>query len=424
MDADSNFPLMRRLARPGYGERMTVESVPPPIFARLTLPLHLLIVALVGFIIVWERLYSDNLAIVLALVFLGVYILGAIGRQLLDHAQPGLTYAWLTALTVVALALVWTSPNTAYLVAPLFFLYLQHIPHWWGVAAVAACTLLTILILAMADRLTIGGVIGPLLGAFVVVTIGLGYRALYWENRERQQLITELLATRQELMRKEHEAGVLAERARLAREIHDTVAQGLSSIQLLLHAAERADGDRPGGEHVRLARATAAASLEETRRIIQELTPAYLEQHTLIGALDRLTQSVRQPGAGQLPGERGPGLTVTFRTSGEVVPLPMNIETALLRIAQSALANVVQHADATRATMTLTFMGDSVSLDVVDDGRGFDPAAAPVRADSGSRTSFGLTAMRQRVAQLGGDITIESAPGAGAALAVTFGLER
>lgn len=400
-----------------------------PIFNSLRMVLNLVVVSLIGFIVVREAMEGDSqgvVAIVLAAGFLATYAGGAVWlRREASTSQP-LVLVWLGLLTAEALALVWISPNAAYLVFPLFFLYLHLMPKWWGVVAVALCTMLTIGIFAIEDRISAAGVIGPVIAAIVAVTIGLGYRALYWENQERMRLIEELLATREELIEKEREAGVLSERARLAREIHDTVAQGLSSIQLLLHAAERADGERPGIEHIRLARQTAAVDLEETRRFIRELTPQALDNQTLAAALDRLAQSTQSTNAqiGNGRGDAGNGPEVAFRTSGDPVALPMHLETALLRLAQGALANAVKHARATRVTMTLTYMEQSVSLDIVDNGIGFDPGMVSRTGTEGSRQSFGLVAMRERVDQLGGTLSIESTPQSGTAMAITFGLDK
>src|SRR5690606_17402622 len=135
----------------------------------------------------------------------------------------------------------------------------------------------------------------------------------------------------------EREQGALAERARLAREIHDTVAQGLSSIQMLLHAAER---DAPHGaalRHVRLARETAAESLAETRRFIRELTPAGLDDG-LVAALRRLAREQ----------ERRSGLRIEVTAKETDLALPMDVQSALLRIAQGAVSNAVRHSGADR----------------------------------------------------------------------------
>ncbi len=394
-----------------------------PVFSSLRLVLNLIVVGLTSFVIVREAIAGGVrgwLAVVLAILFLAVYGVGVRLRHRFEAGRHPVVYWWLAVLTVEALALVWISPSAAYLVFPLFFLYLYLLPATWGVVAVAAVTLVTIGIFEIEGRLTTGGVIGPVVAAAVAVALGLGYRALYAESQERQRLIEELLSTREILAETEREAGMLAERSRLAREIHDTVAQGLSSIQLLLYAAERADGERPGTQHIRLARETAAANLEETRRFIRELTPQALENETLVGALQRLAEST-----GSSTGTSGAeSPQVTFHISGDPVPLPMPIETALLRIAQGALANVMQHAGASHVTITLTYMEESVSLDIVDDGNGFDPDAARHEAVDRGGASFGLVAMRERVDSLGGALAIESAPGSGTALAVTFGRDR
>ena len=198
-----------------------------------------------------------------------------------------------------------------------------------------AATALAIVALGLHGGWTVGGIVGPLVGAGVAILIGLGYRSLARESQEREQLMAELIATRDQLAETEHESGVLAERARLAREIHDTVAQGLSSIQMLLHAAEREAPDGPGVEYVRLARDTAATNLVDARRFVRELTPAALVDQGIGAALRRLAETQWSSDS----------LDVHVRVS-DAIDLPIHVQTALLRIAQGAMANVVQHADA------------------------------------------------------------------------------
>lgn len=203
---------------------------------------------------------------------------------------------------------------------------------------------------------------------------------------------------------------MLAERARLAREIRDTLAQGLSSIQMLLHAAERADPERPGVEHIRLARQTAAANLAETRRVIRELTPPQLDDQGLGGARRRLpeTQWATQ------------GLDVSVRVS-DTVPLPMHLQTALLRKAHGAVANVIQHAPASTATIALARDREHLRFTVVDHGSGFDPQLLLVNSTEKS-DSFGLRATQERVHQLGGTLTVIAALGRGTTLTVDLSL--
>lgn len=375
-----------------------------PVFSALQLGLHVLVVALTVVVAVQEVVSGAHrvLVVVLAGVFLCVYFIGGRYRRNLVGAR-----VWLGVLTLLWLALVFVAPLAVYLVFGLFFLYLHLLPRYWGVVAVTAATVVAVVGFAAHRGWTVAGVIGPLLGALVAVAIGLGYGALFREAAERQRLIDELLATRETLAEKERTAGKMAERERLAQEIHDTVAQGLSSIQLLLHAVERAAPDHPALERIRLARETAADSLVETRQLIAELTPAPLEGQSLAGALNRITERAAAP-----------GLDAQVLVEGDPQALPMPIEAALVRITQGAVSNVVRHAQAHRMRVTLTYADDAVHLDVVDDGVGIDPA---VLAESPSG-SFGLNAMRSRVEQQGGTMDVESEPGH-TAVTVYFPLE-
>jgi len=397
-----------------------------PVFTWLRVSLNLLFAFLVGFVIARALLGSTTGDVTAATIGVAVVLLltygagGLLERQrLLENRR--IAGMWLGGLTIEWLVLALISPDAIFIVFPLFFLYLHLLPTTPGVTIVVLSTVAAIFAWSAHNGWTVGAVVGPVIGAAVAVAIALGYRTLYRESEERRRLIQELMSTRQVLAEREREAGVLSERARLAREIHDTVAQGLSSIRMLLHAAERADASRPGIEHIRLARETAALNLAETRRFIEELTPVALQEQTLPGALRRLAGATGDHVAVSDRKEGG-GLDVDFRVSGDVVPLPMTIETALLRVAQGALTNVVRHAHATHAAMTLTYMHDAVSLDVVDDGIGFDPLLVPSMQTTAMHRSFGLVAMRDRVEDLGGTLTVESRPGAGTAVAATFGV--
>ncbi|WP_294981120.1 sensor histidine kinase [uncultured Microbacterium sp.] len=385
-----------------------------PVFVGLRTGLHMLFVALTVLVIVRAVIaptQASIAAICLAVILLGTYAVGT----LITWAPRSRRVAgavWLGVITLEWIALLWLTPEAAYLVFPLFFLYLHLLGRLWGSVAIVVATAIAICALGIHGGWTAGGVVGPIVGAGVALLIGLGYEALAREAQQREALMQELLATRGQLAATERESGVLAERARLAREIHDTVAQGLSSIQMLLHAAERADPDGAGVEHVVLARETAASSLADARHFIRELTPPDLDGRGLGGALRRLasTQWAAQ------------GLPVEVRVS-DAVDLPMHVQTALLRIAQGAIANVIQHADADSATITLTVGGDRLQFTIADDGRGFDPAQSP-GAPTGRSDSFGLRATRERVDQLGGTLTVTSAPGEGTALTIDLTLEE
>jgi signal transduction histidine kinase len=251
--------------------------------------------------------------------------------------------------------------------------------------------------------------------SFAVVTAIAGMLFAIWINRiinqsmERKQLIEQLTATRRELAVAERQAGMLEERQRLAREIHDTLAQGFTSIVLLLQAAEAAwaSGSADARRHLEQARRTAAQNLAEARQLVWALQPEPLGDASLGEALARLTDRLAEE-------ERVEAAT---RITGTPRPLPTPTEVALLRITQEALTNVRRHAHAGRVTVTLSYMDDVAVLDVQDDGVGFDPRAAgqAPRAEEGG---FGLAAIRQRVDRLGGSLVLESAPGAGTTLVV------
>jgi signal transduction histidine kinase len=237
--------------------------------------------------------------------------------------------------------------------------------------------------------------------AFTIAAAGGGFAIFYgaWVSRiieqsaERAAIIDQLEATRAELDAIQHEAGRMAERQRLATDIHDTLAQGFTSILMLIQAAQAdLDGSHPrAGRHLDLAARTARENLAEARVLVEDLAPAQLDGGTLPDALRRLS--------------RAPGVDASFGLSGAPRPLPMATEVVLLRVCQEALANVRKHADARSAAVRLDYDPDAIRLEVSDDGAGFDPA----RVNGG----YGLRGMRTRVAEAGGTLTVRSAPGAG-----------
>jgi signal transduction histidine kinase len=234
------------------------------------------------------------------------------------------------------------------------------------------------------------------------------------QSSERRDLIDQLEATRDDLAAAEREAGVLEERQRLAREIHDTLAQGFTSIVMHLEAAEGAleGAALPASAqgHLTQARQTARDSLTEARRMVWALRPDLLEQ---AGSLDEAIQRLAARWSA------GEAITVSATTTGVLAPLPPGHEVTLLRVAQEALNNVRKHAGARTAAITLSYMGDAVALDVYDDGDGFDlDQRQPGRAGG-----FGLLGMQERIKALGGMLTVESAPGEGTTIAVSLPLE-
>ncbi|MFB7183393.1 sensor histidine kinase [Streptomyces sp. NPDC056257] len=387
--------------------RLPVSRALTPVSKVLRLCLHALLFGLLA--LAAGRAVTDSAPragwVIAACAVLAAVYAGGV-RTPAVHSSPRAGAVWLAGLGVAWAALLAVSPDGLWIAFPLYFLELHLLRLRWGVAAVAltACAAIGGF-LAHSSAVTPGAFLGPLLGGAVAVATVLGYQALYRESERRRELIEELITTRAELAAAERGAGILAERERLAREIHDTLAQGLSSIQLLLRAAERAlPREAPALEHIARAREAAQENLAEARRFVRALTPPDLEHGSLAAALERLCAGV-------------PGPRVRFSLSGSPRVLPTPYEVALLRIAQSALANVVRHARAGRAEITLTFMDASVTLDIVDDGHGFDPSSAP-----SGEGGFGLPAMRSRAETLGGLFTVESSPGQGTAVAVTLPL--
>ena len=222
------------------------------------------------------------------------------------------------------------------------------------------------------------------------------------------------------LVEEARQAAVLGERQRMAREIHDTLAQGFTSIVMHLEAAEQAlsarqdpvrqdpGGQNPARQHIDQAKGMAREGLGQARKLVWALRPDILEGTTLSAALERAATQWKKDN----------DVAANVIATGMAYPLPPDTEVMLLRVMQEALRNVHKHAQAKQVTVTLSYMNDMVVLDVQDDGRGFDPQGAqalPAASDTGG---FGLTAMRERVEQLGGTLFIESVPGEGTTVVV------
>ncbi|NUT47642.1 MAG: sensor histidine kinase [Saccharothrix sp.] len=222
------------------------------------------------------------------------------------------------------------------------------------------------------------------------------------QSRRRKEMVAEMAAMMEEnaglhaqLLIQAREAGVLDERQRLAREIHDTLAQGFTGIITQLQVDENPP------RHVETALRLARENLAEARRSVHALSPPALVDANLPDALAEVAQGWSDQA----------GVTAALRTTGAARALHPEVEVTLLRVAQEALSNVAKHARASRVGLTLSYMEDVVTLDVRDDGAGFDPDG---RADG-----FGLVGMRQRVSRLAGALAVESEPGCGTAVSAS-----
>lgn len=198
-------------------------------------------------------------------------------------------------------------------------------------------------------------------------------------------------------------AAVVAERNRLARDIHDTLAQGFTGVIVQLEAAEdaRLRGLLPEShEHLRRAQAVARESLQEARRSVRALRPQALDGSTLCDAVESLVERITN----------GTGIHAEFVVAGEARPLRPECEENLYRICQELLTNVVRHARARNVVARVIFEQNEVRLDVRDDGSGFDRSRRP--------DGHGLAGVQERVEEMGGQLVVRTAVGAGTTILV------
>lgn len=319
----------------------------------------------------------------------------ALGRSRLRDSLVYLT--GLFALFVPAVVLYGAASLLLMVLCAQFFMLLEI---RWAVLTVVAFNAIPAAYNLSRDGWHTREVIGALgWGALIVgfsVALALWIRSIIVQSAERAELIEQLEATRTELATANHEAGVLAERERLAAEIHDTLAQGFTSILMLLQAVESEVDHDPAESrrHLALAKRTAQENLAEARTLVAALAPARLDETSLVEALRRLVADV---GAAL-------GIPADFDVSGDLRTLPAGSEVVLLRATQEALANVRKHAGASHLAVRLDY-GEQTRLEVTDDGRGFEPATTP--------NGHGLRGMRTRVEQVGGTLQIVSAPQTG-----------
>ncbi|AYY14850.1 sensor histidine kinase [Actinobacteria bacterium YIM 96077] len=255
--------------------------------------------------------------------------------------------------------------------------------------------------------------IGTYVGVIAIQTAAIGVGIVFAvkgaeHDRQREEMVARLEAALEEnaglhaqLLTQAREAGVLDERQRMAREIHDTLAQGLTGIVTQVQAAQRGwEPPDQARQHLDRALELARHSLTEARRSVQALRPRELDGAHLPDALDDLAQQWAE----------GTGVTLSVGVTGDRLPLSPAIEVALFRAAQEALTNVAKHAQASRVGLTLSYLDDVVLLDVRDDGKGMQ--------DRG-QAGFGLNSMRQRIRSVGGTVDIESEPGEGTAISAS-----
>ncbi len=228
-------------------------------------------------------------------------------------------------------------------------------------------------------------------------------------NTALQQALDENVTLQAQLLVQAREAGVDEERGRLAAEIHDTLAQGLAGIIAQLRVVSSTPDPATAHEHVDRAADLARHSLGEARRSVRNLAPVGLVHDTLPQALRKSVARWTEQ----------TGIPAAFTLTGQVLDMPGAHSATLLRVTQEALTNVAKHARADRVGVTLSYMDSEVTLDVRDNGRGFDTRQPPRRTGAGG---FGLQGMRSRAERVDGSLTVESEPGDGTALSIRLPL--
>ncbi|MFD4960450.1 sensor histidine kinase [Microbacterium sp. NPDC058389] len=363
--------------------------------------------------------------VAVSVVFAGWYFGGLLLSE--RTRDRGLAAGWLVGLALIWVGAVAISPEFVWLAFPLWLLAGFVLRMRWAIPFSVVVLLVVIAAPVVHTGTTsYANVIGPAVGGVFALGISRGYLELVRDGRERQRLIASLVAAQQEtaalqeeLAVAQRDAGAIAERTRLSRDIHDTVAQSLTSIRMIATSASVDAEDRDASSRSSLSTSASSRALAQigelaregladTRRIVAALMPAELDGSPLADALGRMLTRL----------EDETGVHTELRVDDELPALPVAAEVALLRTAQSALANVRLHAGASRVVVTMADGGDTVRLDIVDDGVGFDATGWASRP-TGPAGGYGLRAMRERLRELGGGLDVESAPGEGVALSAS-----
>lgn len=326
-----------------------------------------------------------------------------LGRRALAQCGPAWSWSYLLIAWSLVVALV-SGPSGGYALVLSFGLF----PHTWAMlrrrSALAVTVLavgsITVAQLAQVDSRdsTTGVLLGAAISLSLAALLGVFIDRIMSEANSRAEVIDELRRTQAELAAAERAGGIYAERDRISREIHDTLAQGFTSVLTLARATSSAL-DRSDLEAVRsrlkLIEETATDNLSEARLIVAELSPGHLQSRTLPQALDRLVEAV----------SRETGLAGTFAVEGTPEVLGTNVDIVLLRTTQEALSNVRRHAGARSYAVRLTFAESSVVLTVSDDGRGFEAGDRP--------RGYGLDGAASRAGDVDAVLEVVSAPGEG-----------
>lgn len=390
----------------------------PAILGALRIILHvsfaiMLGVGLIRFVVTFSG-HPAVLTVVVILVFMlaGLYVVGTVaeigyahGRSTFDPTP--LTGWWLVSIVILWAGLILSSMSFAWVSFPLFFLVLHvYSPRLAGpvIVVMVATIVLSSVLHPTGPRFDVAYLLGPVIGACVAVVVSVIYRALVSEAEKMRQAFAQLRQAQTQIALAEHQAGRASQREELAADVHDTLAQGLTSILLLARTLK---------DQVGTPVATGEQSTEQRRAALATIaTIEETAQSNLTQAREFLSGSPLGPNS-VIPAVQAACHAMARATSAvgapiacacEVIGDPVDVGEArsqvITRGVQSLLSNVALHSQASRAKVTLTYWENSVSVDVVDNGTGF----------SGTY-GYGLRSLSGRVRALGGSLTIESGPG-------------
>lgn len=376
----------------------------------LRVSLHVLVAVLLAVGLVGQLRIDDPLpGLVLSTVFAAVYMAGTVWHYH-GRAYPGWApYAWLGVVVALWVGLVQVSADFVWLEFPLVMLACVILPRWWELVA-AAGLLCVSLVAVAAPGGNIGAVVGPSIGTVLAVFIVHAYRALRAEADHYKQMADDLRSAQRERAAAEHAAGMAQERARLAREVHDTMAQGLSSIVLLGRAMDKQLGDDAARETLDVIRSTAADNLAEARRFVKanSADTASIEAASGGDTPQRVALPTRLERLARAASDRQRALGEPLEVQVNAVDLPEPAASVAERVVREGLSNIVRHAGASKAVITVDKLGATATIDVFDNGRGIS-----------GKEGYGLKGLRARVEEIGGELSVE-----GNVLAATLPVEE
>ncbi|WP_018296853.1 sensor histidine kinase [Corynebacterium lubricantis] len=356
----------------------------PRILLFLRIGLHVLVALLLVIGIVGE--WGNAPAVALAVVFALVYVAGTVWHNRGREFSRGVGWAWLALVCALWVGMTLLAPTFVWLLFPLVFLILYLVPLPLG--PVLAVVAWAVAVAVTGPAYGVGGFVGPAIGTVLAIVIYYSYEALKRDAEHYRALAATLADTREELAATQHEAGVLEERTRLSREIHDTLAQGFSSIVLLTRAASKSLRIDPQStaETLQVVEATAKDNLNQARQLVTGEVPASQSLEQRVAELARQAEA-RQRALGQ---KFSAQCTVAQGIDGPAADI-------VERVVREGLSNVVRHSHASQAVVTIEQVGDEITVDVFDNGHG-------ISAEPG----YGLRGVRARVEEAGGELAVES----------------